>query len=96
MAAAKCHLPLDLQGFLPRCAIIDTARKVDTKRDREVCVGIRDGEIVIFDKAYVAFEHLADLGERGVNWVTRAKENLSARVLEALPVSAAERLSRTN
>lgn len=87
-AAAKCHLRLDLQSFLPRCAIVDTARDADAKRAREVCAGIREGEIVIFDKAYVDFEHLADLGERGVNWVTRAKENLSARVLESLPVPA--------
>lgn len=88
-AAAKCHLRLDLQSFLPRCAIVDTARHADAKRAREVCAGIREGEIVIFDKAYVAFDHLADLDERGVNWVTRAKENLSVRVLESLPVPAA-------
>jgi hypothetical protein len=85
-AAAKCHLRLDLQSFLPRYALIDTARDADAKRAREVCAGIREGEIVIFDKAYVDFDHLADLGGRGVNWVTRAKENLSARVLESFPV----------
>jgi hypothetical protein len=87
-AAAKCHLRLDLQSFLPRYAIIDTARHPDAKRAREVCAGIREGEIVIFDKAYVDFGHLAELAARGVNWVTRAKENLSARVLESLPVPA--------
>src|ERR1019366_7375004 len=48
-AAAKCHLRLDLQSFLPRFAIIDTAREADAKRARELCAGIRDGEIVIFD-----------------------------------------------
>ena len=57
-AAAKCHLRLDLQSFLPRFAIIDTAREDDAKRARELCAGIKDGEIVIFDKAYVDFEHL--------------------------------------
>lgn len=87
-AAAKCHLRLDLQSFLPRFAIVDTARESDAKRAREVCAGIREGEIVIFDKAYVDFAHLADLGTRGVNWVTRAKENLSAQVIESLPVPA--------
>lgn len=87
-AAAKVHLRLDLQSFLPRFAIVDTARESDAKRAREVCADIREGEIVIFDKAYVDFDHLADLHTRGVNWVTRAKENLSARVLESLPVPA--------
>lgn len=85
-AAAKCHLRLDLQSFLPRFAIIDTARDADAKRAREVCAGIKEGEIVIFDKAYVDFDHLYDLEERGVLWVTRAKENLQAEVLESYSV----------
>jgi len=80
-AAAKCHLRLDLQSFLPRFAIVDTARHNDAKRAREVCAGIKAGEIVIFDKAYVDFAHLADLGTRLVFWVTRAKDNLSYKVV---------------
>ena len=87
-AAAKCHLRLDLQSFLPRFAIIDTARDADAKRAREVCAGIKDGEIVIFDRAYVDFEHLHDLEVRGVVWVTRAKENLQFEVVQAYPVKA--------
>jgi hypothetical protein len=87
-AAAKCHLRLDLQSFLPCFAIIDTARDADAKRAREVCAGVKEGEIVIFDKAYVDFGHLWDLEQRGVAWVTRAKENLPFEVLEQLPVKA--------
>ena len=79
-AAAKCHLRLDLQSFLPRFAIVDTARHNDAKRARELCAGIQAGEIVIFDKAYVDFSHLADLSMREVFWVTRAKENLRFKV----------------
>ena len=71
-AAAKCHLRLDLQSFLPRFAIIDTAKENDAKRAREVCAGLKEGEIVLFDKAYVDFEHLFDLSSRGVYFVTRA------------------------
>src|SRR6266567_2385845 len=63
-AAAKCHLRLDLQSFLPRFALVDTARHNDAKRARELCAGIKAGEIVIFDKAYVDFAHLADLSLR--------------------------------
>jgi hypothetical protein len=40
----------------------------------------RNGEIVVFDKAYVDFSHLADLSARGVFWVTRAKDNMKFRV----------------
>src|SRR6266446_2340755 len=83
-AAAKCHLRLDLQSFLPRFAIVDTAQHNDAKRAREVCAGIKAGEIVIFDKAYVDFGHLADLSLREVFWVTRAKENLQCRVVRRL------------
>jgi hypothetical protein len=85
-AAAKCHLRLDLQSFLPRFAIIDTAREADSKRAREVCAEVKEGEIVIFDKAYVDFRHLWDLEEREVVWVTRAKENQQFEVLEQLPI----------
>ena len=85
-AAAKCHLRLDLQSFLPRFAIIDTAREADAKRAREVCAGVQPGEIVLFDKAYLHFEHLWDLEQRQVYWVTRAKDNLQLEVLKSLPV----------
>jgi len=81
-AAAKCHLRLDLHSFLPRFALIDTARDNDAKRAREVCAGIRAGEIVLFDRAYVDFAHLHDLNERGVFWVTRAKDNLQFQVVK--------------
>jgi hypothetical protein len=80
-AAAKCHLRLDLQTFLPRFAIVGTAGEHDSVRARELCAGVRAGEIVIFDKAYLDFAHLADLAMSEVFWVTRAKDNLRCRVL---------------
>jgi hypothetical protein len=72
---------LNLQSLLPHFAIVDTAREHDNVRARELCAGVRAGEIVIFDKAYVDFEHLADLAMREVFWVTRAKDNLEYRVV---------------
>jgi hypothetical protein len=93
-AAAKCHLRLDLQSFLPRFAIVDTARHADAKRAREVCAGIKAGEIVIFDKAYVDFSHLADLSMREVFWVTRAKENLNFKVVRRLQRGAVGKILR--
>lgn len=83
-AAAKCHLRLDLHTFLPRFAIVDTAGEHDNLRAHELCAGVRAGEIVIFDKAYLDFAHLADLAMRGVFWVTRAKDNLRCRVVRRL------------
>lgn len=81
-AAAKCHLRLNLQCFLPAFALIDTAKHHDNKRAREVCAGLRAGEIVLFDKAYVDFAHLFDLLRRGIYWATRAKDNLQCRVVK--------------
>ena len=93
-AAAKCHLRLDLQSFLPRFAIVDTARHNDAKRARELCAGIKAGEIVIFDKAYVDFAHLADLCQRQVFWVTRAKDNLSYKVVRRYQKGAQGKILR--
>jgi hypothetical protein len=83
-AAAKCHVRLNLQTFLPRFALVDTAGEHDNLRAHELCAGVQAGEIVIFDKAYVDFIHLADLSMREVFWVTRAKDNLQYRVVRRL------------
>ena len=83
-AAAKMHMRLDLQSFLPRFAIVDTAKHNDAKRARELCAGLKDGEIGVFDKAYIDFEHLHDLNSRGVLWVTRAKDNMDVRCVRRL------------
>ena len=81
-AAAKMHLRLDLHSFLPSFAIVDTAVQHDNKRAREVCATILPDEIVVFDKAYVDFDHLLDLNHRDVWWVTRAKDNMKFRVVK--------------
>jgi hypothetical protein len=93
-AAAKCHLRLDPQSFLPRFAIVDTARHHDAKRAREVCAGIQAGEIVIFDKAYIDFGHLADLSMREIFWVSRAKDNLQYEVVQYYQKEAEGRILR--
>jgi hypothetical protein len=83
-AAAKLHLRLDLHSLLPRFAIVDTAKDNDARRAHEVCAGVREGEIVIFDRAYLDLVHLCSLVVRKIWWVTRAKENLKLRVVKRL------------
>jgi hypothetical protein len=80
-AGAKCHLRLDLESFLPRFVFIDTAAEHEATRARELCAGLQDGEIAIFDKGYLDLEHLHQLSQRGVFWVTRAKDNLAYKVV---------------
>ena len=93
-AAAKCHVRLNLQTFLPRFALVDTAGEHDNLRAHELCAGVQAGEIVIFDKAYVDFTHLADLAMREVFWVTRAKDNLQYRVVRRLQQGRAGNILR--
>jgi hypothetical protein len=83
-AAAKCHVRLNLQSFLPACVIVGSAAEHDNLRARELCANVQAGEIVIFDRAYVDFGHLADLSMREVFWVTRAKDNLQWRLVRQL------------
>jgi hypothetical protein len=93
-AAAKTHMRLNLQSLLPNFVIIDTAGEHDNKRARELCAGVNSGEIVLFDKGYVDFGHLQDLDERGVFWVTRAKENMAYEVVQKMPRSKDKKILR--
>jgi hypothetical protein len=93
-AAAKTHMRLNLQSLLPGFVIVDTAAEHDNKRARELCADLKSGEIGLFDKGYVDFEHLRDLDERGVHWVTRAKDNLAFDVVDKMPRSKDDKILR--
>ena len=87
-AAAKLHLNLDLQSFLPKVAIIDRAKDNDAVRARELCANIKAAEIVIADKAYIDFEHLYDLDQRDISWGMRAKDDMRYNIVEELDFTA--------
>jgi len=69
-AAAKLHVRLDLHSLLPRFVLVESAKAADSIRAAQVCAGVKAGEIVIFDRAYVDFVHLGVLHDEGVYWVT--------------------------
>ena len=75
-AAAKMHLSLNLQTFLPRFIVVESAKGHDSTKAMSLCVNLQSGEIVVFDKAYIKFKFLHDLTKRGVFWVGRAKDNM--------------------
>lgn len=83
-AAAKLHLRLNLQSFLPGYAIVDKAKGHDNTKARELCYGLKAGEIAVFDMAYVAYEHLNELTQRGVWWVSRVPKRSAYRVVKKL------------
>ena len=80
-AAAKMHTALNMRSFLPNFVIVKGAKDSDPKTAWELCADMKDGEIVVFDKAYVDFRHLKALDGRGVSWVTRAKDNMLYEVV---------------
>jgi hypothetical protein len=93
-AAAKTHLRLNLQSLLPSFVIVDTAAEHDNKRARELGADLKSGEIALFAKGYVDFGHLRDLDQRGVFWVTRAKENMVYEVVRKMPASKDPKILR--
>lgn len=76
-AAAKCHMQLNLQTFLPQFAIVKAANSHDSTEAKELCANLNAGEIAVFDKAYIDFDHLWHLECRDVFWVTAAKSNMT-------------------
>jgi hypothetical protein len=93
-AAAKTHMRLNFQSLLPEFVVVDTAAEHDNKRARELCAGLKSGEITLFDKGYIDFRHLLDLDRRGIFWVTRAKENMDYTVVQKMPASKDAKILR--
>jgi hypothetical protein len=91
-AAAKLHVRLDLHSLLPHFVLVESAKAADSIRAAEVCAGVKPGEIVIFDRAYVDFVHLGVLNDDRVFWVTRSKEPLCLRVVKRLPKGTDKRI----
>jgi len=74
---------LDLASFLPSFVLVKEARTHDSTEARALCRNIKSGEITLFDKAYIDFEHLYELDQDGVFWVTRSKDNMAYDVVES-------------
>jgi len=83
-AAAKTHLRLDVGCRLPAFAIVETAAHHDSLRADELCAGLRDGDILLGDRAYTDFAFMRGLHERGVFFVLRAKRNMKFKTVRRL------------
>ena len=94
-AAAKLHMVLDIATFLPIRIVADAAKPHDSTRMVELCAGMKEGEIAVFDKAYVAFSHLYTLHQRGIFWVTRAKDNMCYETVKPLNIGRMQRIPKT-
>lgn len=68
-ASAKCRLRLNLQRFLSRFVVVDTATEHALLGAKELCAKLRPGEIGLFDMAYVDFRHLWSSRGRRTVWI---------------------------
>jgi len=81
-AAAKTHMRINIGNSLPAFAVVEDAAHHDSKRADVLCAGLKDGDVLLADRAYVDLAFLYDLSERGVFFVLREKENMVFTVVK--------------
>ena len=83
----KMHTLLDHDGYIPTFVTVTEAR---THESRMVnALDLPKGSIVVFDKGYFSYSWFRLLGEKGVFFVTRLKQNAVYKLLERRPVNRA-------
>lgn len=83
-AAAKLHLCLNLQTFLPSFAVIEEGAHHDNTRMVALCARLVAGEIAVFDKAYVHFQHLFSLTLQVCDFLGHTKQAIRWQLWSAL------------
>jgi hypothetical protein len=81
-AAAKTHMTLNVGSMLPSFACVDTAAHHDSKYLNVLCAALKDGDVLLADRAYVDLGFLYSLSERGVFFVLREKKNMVYDVIK--------------
>ncbi len=82
--AAKLHLVLDHDGYLPRYAVITEGNASEVKIARELQFAA--GTILVFDRGYVDYQWYQRLTNSGVFFVTRLRHDTHYQVLKELAV----------
>jgi hypothetical protein len=82
--AAKIHLLLDNEGYLPVFACITDGKSADVSVGRQLRFDA--GTIVVIDKGYVDYSWWQQMTEDGVFFVTRLKKDLKYKVIQENPV----------
>jgi len=71
---AKSPMRLDFQILPPRMVIVEQARPHDNVYARALCAGLKSGEIVIGDRAYLELNHLgSSVSAVFTGWCARSK-----------------------
>ena len=82
-AAAKTHMRLNVGTMLPSFAIVEDAAHHDSKRADALCAGLKDGDVLLADRAYLDLAFLNGLQQSGVFFVLRDKDNMVFDVVES-------------
>jgi hypothetical protein len=88
--AVKLHLLLDHDGYLPSFAVLTEGKTHDLQVARKLA--FEPGAVVVFDRGYSDYEWFAELGRRGVFFVTRLKRGAAYEVVESRPAPQRSRV----
>jgi len=81
----KMHTLLDHDGHIPAFTTVTDAKAHESRVAK--ALGLPKGSIVVFDKGFISYPWFHALGEKGVFFVTRLKQNAVYRVLERRSVN---------
>ena len=90
--ALKIHTLLDHRGTIPSFIVITDAKQHEVKVAQNLFLPVSLDSIITVDKAYVDFQWLYGLKQRGVYFVTRAKETMNYRVVGQQEVNSSKGL----
>lgn len=88
----KVHTMLDATAGIPRCVYFSEATVHDSKFMEKM--NLLEGDIAIFDKAYVNYHQYQKWIEDGIHFVTREKDNAQFEIIEErkIPQNAKEEI----
>jgi len=90
--ALKIHTLLDHRGTIPSFMVITDAKQHEVKVGQNLFLPVSLDSIITVDKAYVDFQWLYGLKQRGIYFVTRAKKTMNYRVVGQQEVNSSKGL----
>ncbi len=90
--AAKLHMLLDHDGYLPKFAALTEGKTGDITVARQL--EFQKGTVVVFDKGYADYDWWLRLTRQGVYFVTRLKDDASYGVVRQREVKAGGNIIR--
>jgi hypothetical protein len=81
----KVHTVLDHDGYIPAFVAVTDAKTHESRVAK--ALDLPEGSIVVFDKGYICYSWFRLLGEKGLFFVTRLKQNAVYKLLERRPVN---------